>query len=163
MARGDAEFRHRADRGQRLAAKPQRADLQQVLVVEFGGGVAIHRQRQIGMGHAAAIVGDADPPPAAAIGENVDPAGAGVDGVLHQFLDHAGGTLDHFAGGDAVDDLFGKLADGHGLGNSRNERQFRGFCRLAGGQGARLSPLFTSDAFPGTLLNRRSRPSRVSP
>ena len=66
-------------------------------------------------GHAAAIVGDADPPPAAAIGEDVDPAGAGVDRVLHQFLDHAGRPLDHFAGGDAVDELFGKLADGHGI------------------------------------------------
>ena len=107
-------LRHRADRGQRLAAEPQRADLQQVLVVELGGGVAIHREREIGRGHAAAVVGDADPTPSAAIGEDVDPAGAGVDGVLDQFLDHAGGALDHFAGGDAVDDLFGKLADGHG-------------------------------------------------
>src|SRR5882762_4764037 len=44
---------------------------------------------------------------ATAVGENVDPAGAGVDGVFHQFLDHARGTFDHFAGGDAVDDLFG--------------------------------------------------------
>ena len=110
-----AELGDRADRGQRLAAKPQRADPQQVLVVEFGGGVAIHRQRQIAMGHAAAIVGNADPPPAAAIGENVDPARAGVDGIFHQLLDHARGTLDHLAGGDAIDDLFGKLADGHGL------------------------------------------------
>ena len=114
-------LRHRADRGQRLAAKPQRADPQQILVVELGGGVAVDRQRQIAMGHAAAVVGDADPPPAAAIGENVDPAGAGVDGVFHQFLDHARRTLDHFAGGDAVDDLFGELADGHGLDDSWNE------------------------------------------
>ena len=115
MTRGDAEFCHRADRGQCFAAKPERADLQQVLVVEFGGGVAIDRQRQVGRGHAAAIVGDADPPPAAAVSENVDPAGAGVDGVLHQFLDHARGPFDHLAGGDAVDDLFGKLADRHGF------------------------------------------------
>ena len=115
VAGGDAEFGDGADRGQRLAAEPERADPQQILVVELGGGVAVDRQRQIGMGHAAAIVGDADPPPAAAIGENVDPAGAGVDGVLDQFLDHARRTFDHLAGGDAVDDLFGKLADGHGV------------------------------------------------
>ena len=114
VARGDAELGDRADRGQRLAAKAQRADPQQILVVELGGGVAIDRERQIAIGHAAAVVGDADPPPAAAIGENVDPAGAGVDGVFHQFLDHAGRPLDHFAGGDAVDELFGELADGHG-------------------------------------------------
>jgi hypothetical protein len=31
---------------------------------------------------------------------------AGVDRVLHQFLDHARGTFDHPAGGDTVDDLF---------------------------------------------------------
>ena len=77
--------------------------------------MTIDREREIAIGHAAAVVGDADPPPAAAIGEDVDPAGAGVDGVLHEFLDHARGTLDHFAGGDAVDDLFGELADGHGV------------------------------------------------
>ena len=124
VAGGDAELRHRADRGQRLAAEPERADAQQILVVELGGGVAIDRQREVGVGHAAAVVGDADPPPAAAIGENVDPAGAGVDGVLDQFLDHARGTFDHLAGGDAVDDLFGQLADGHGFlfqGESRSD------------------------------------------
>jgi hypothetical protein len=42
-------LRHRADRGQRLAAKPERADLQQVLVVELGGGVAIDREREVAM------------------------------------------------------------------------------------------------------------------
>ncbi len=114
VAGRDAELRDGADRGQRLAAKPQRANPQQVLVVEFRGGMAIDRQREIGKGHAVAIIGDADPPPAATIGKNVDPAGAGIDGVFHQFLDHARGALDHFAGGDAVDDLFGELADGHG-------------------------------------------------
>ena len=114
VAGGDAEPRHRADRRQRLAAKAQRADAQQVLVVELRGGVAVHRDRKIGLGHAAAVVGDADPPPPAAVGEDVDPARAGVDRVLHQFLDHAGRPLHHFAGGDAVDDGFGQLADGHG-------------------------------------------------
>ena len=81
--------------------------------------MAVDGERKIGMGHAAAVVGDADPPPAAAIGENVDAAGAGVDGVFDQFLDHARGTFDHLAGGDAVDDLFGELADGHGTGLMR--------------------------------------------
>ena len=36
-----------------------------------------------------------------------DPAGSRVDGVFHQFLDHAGGSLHHLAGGDAVDQIFG--------------------------------------------------------
>ena len=77
--------------------------------------MAVDREREVAMGHAAAVVGDADPPPSAAVGEDVDPAGAGVDGVFNEFLDHARGAFDHLAGGDAVDDLFGKLADGHGL------------------------------------------------
>jgi hypothetical protein len=78
------------------------------------------------LGHAAAVVGDADAPPAAAIGEDVDAAGAGVDGVLDQFLHHARRTLDHLAGGDAVDDLFGELTDGHGrvYGSIRGFRSF---------------------------------------
>ena len=152
MARGDAESCHRADRGQRLAAKPERANPQQILVVELGGGVAIHRQRQIARVHAAAVVGDADPPPSAAIGEDVDPAGAGVDGVLHQLLDHARRSLDHFAGGDAVDDLFGELADGHGAGRlggggSPNLGAFAGW-REGGAANTppfrQLSPLFTA-------------------
>ena len=103
--------------------------------------MAIHCQRQIAVRHAAAVVGDADPPPAAAIGEDVDPAGAGVDGVLHQLLDHARGTLDHFAGGDAVDDLFGKLADGHGLELVEWSRNLGTFTVQREG-GGRLSPLF---------------------
>ncbi len=88
--------------------------------------MAVYRERQIGCGHAAAIVGNADPPPSAAIGKDVDPAGAGVDSVFNEFLDHARRTFDHLAGGDAVDDLFGELADGHGL-CSRYESGFSVF------------------------------------
>ena len=75
--------------------------------------MAVDREREIGRGHAAAVIGDDDLPPAAAVGEDVDPARAGIDRVLDQFLHHARGTFDHLAGGDAVDDLFGELADGH--------------------------------------------------
>src|SRR3569833_1485857 len=75
--------------------------------------MALDRECEIGRGHAAAIIRYGDLSPAAAIGEDVDPAGAGIDRVLDQFLDHARGTFDHLAGGDAVDDLFGKLAVGH--------------------------------------------------
>ena len=76
--------------------------------------MALDRQRQIGPRHALAVVGDADETAAAAVGEHVDAARAGIERVLDQFLDHARRTLDHLAGGDAVDDGFGKLADGHG-------------------------------------------------
>ena len=73
----------------------------------------LHRQREIGRGHALAVVGNPDEPPPAAIGEHVDAAGAGVERVLDQFLHHARRTFHHFAGGDAVDNRLGKLADRH--------------------------------------------------
>ena len=76
--------------------------------------MAFDREREVGARHALAVVGDADEAPAAAVGEHVDAACAGVERVLDQLLDHARRTLDHLAGGDAVDDGLGKLADGHG-------------------------------------------------
>ena len=51
---------------------------------------------------------------AAAVGDDLDAARAGVERVLDQLLDDARRPLDHLAGGDAVDDGFGELADGHG-------------------------------------------------
>src|ERR1700676_3421258 len=81
------------------------------------------------MGHAAAVVGDADPPRPAAIAENIDPAGAGIAGVLHEFLDHARGTFDHL-GWHAVDDLFGELADGYGSAFGVDSRHGRQSMRL---------------------------------
>ena len=76
--------------------------------------MALDGEHQIGLAHALAVVGDADEAAAAAVGEHVDAARAGIERVLDQFLDHARRTLDHLAGGDAVDDGFRKLADGHG-------------------------------------------------
>ena len=51
---------------------------------------------------------------------------AGVDRVLDQLLHHARRTFHHLAGGDAVDDLFGELADRHG----RNLVQRAGNCMV---------------------------------
>ena len=43
---------------------------------------------------------------------HVDARGAGIDGVFHQLLDHAGRPLDDLAGGDLVDQGLGELTDG---------------------------------------------------
>ncbi len=76
--------------------------------------MALDRERQIGARHAVAVVADADEAAAAAVGEDIDAARAGIERVFHKLLDHARRPLDHFAGGDAVDGGFGKLADRHG-------------------------------------------------
>ncbi len=114
VPRGDGQPRHRADRGQSLAAEAERVDGQQVVAFQLRGGVAVDAKRQIGARHALAVVGDADQPAAAAVGEHIDAGRAGIERVLDQFLDHARRPLDHFAGSDAIDDRFGQLADGHG-------------------------------------------------
>ena len=143
VARGDGQPRHRADRGQRLAAEAERADGEQVVAGELGGGVALDGEFEIGARHAGAVVGDADQPAAAAVGDDVDAAGAGIERVLDQLLDHARRPLDHLAGGDAVDDCFRQLADGHGgllLANSAATLAVRDGAGEA--QARALPPLF---------------------
>jgi hypothetical protein len=61
---------------------------------------------------AAAVVDDADQLAAAVFNLDDDVGGPGIEGVFDQFLDHRSGALDHLAGGDAVDQERGKLADG---------------------------------------------------
>src|SRR4051794_28347831 len=106
--------------------------------------MTIDREREIGRCHTATVVGDADFSSATAIGEDIDPAGAGIDGVFHQLLHHARRTLDHFAGSDAVDELFRELTDGHGFQSSETEGFTLGAFGLFGeagdGPNQRLSP-----------------------
>ena len=114
VARRDRKPRHSADRGQGLAAEAERSDGDKILVGKLRGGVPLDGEREVVTRHALAVVADADEPAAAAVGEHVDAACAGIECVLDQFLHHARRALDHLAGGDAVDHGFGELADGHG-------------------------------------------------
>src|SRR5262249_56284247 len=99
--------------GEGVAGEAERAAVQQIVVGQFGGGVALDRQRQILARHAGAVVADADQPAAAAVGDDLDARCAGVERVLHELFHHARRTLHHLARRDAVDDAFGELADGH--------------------------------------------------
>ena len=49
-------MRHRADGGQRLAAETERGDVEKIVVDELGGGMTLHRQRQVAGAHAGAVV-----------------------------------------------------------------------------------------------------------
>ena len=64
-------------------------------------------------GDAAAVVAHADQADAAFLQVDLDAARAGVERVLHQFLDHGRRPFDDLAGGDLVDQGVGELADGH--------------------------------------------------
>src|SRR5262245_39828774 len=80
----------------------------------------LDRERKIGARHAGAVVGDANEPPPAAVGHDLDTRRTGIERVLDQLLDRARRPLDHFAGGDAVDDGLGELTHGHGTSLIRN-------------------------------------------
>ena len=110
-AAGEGQPRHRPEAGQRLAAKAEAADRQQVRAVDLRGRVPGQRQRQVGGRHPAAIVGDPDQPLAATRDGHLDAPGAGVERVFHQFLDRRGRAFDHLAGGDAVRRRLVELAD----------------------------------------------------
>ena len=121
-AGGAAEHAHlgyRGDRGQRLAAEPERGHALELLERgDLAGGVARERQRQLGGGDAAAVVGHHDAPDAALLDAQAHAACAGVDGVLEQLAYHRGRALDHFTGGDLADQPVGEQGDGaHGGGS----------------------------------------------
>ncbi len=75
--------------------------------------MALDRQRQLVGAEPDAVVGDQDARKPAAVGLDLDPPRAGVDGVLDQLLDRARRPLDHLSGGDAADQLGRKATDRH--------------------------------------------------
>ena len=76
-ARFEQQPRHRSDGGQRFAAKPERRDGKQVFdVAQLAGGVALEGQQRVVAQHAAAVVGDADQAPAAALDIDANVGGA---------------------------------------------------------------------------------------
>jgi len=111
-AGGDGEPGGGADRGQRLAAETECVDVDQVVVGQLGGCVALHGKRQFGAGHAMAVIADLDAVDAAAFQRDGDPGGARIECVLDQLLHRGGGAFDHLAGGDAVHRGLGEDANG---------------------------------------------------
>src|SRR5262249_43196731 len=97
-------------------------------------GVALDRQREVRPSHAGAVVGNADEPPAAAVGQHVDLAGAGVERILDEFLDRTRGPLHHLAGGNAVDGGSIELADRHGQAATQGGGGRRGGGGVEGGE-----------------------------
>ncbi len=82
-----------------------RADAEQVVgPADFAGGVAGDGQRQVVGVNPRAVVGDADQlgPPFEDV--DFDAGGERIEAVFQQLLDDAPRTLDHFAGGNLIDD-----------------------------------------------------------
>ena len=113
MARGHGQAGNGADGGERLAAKAEAADVEQIVLGELGRAMALDRQRQLLAGNAAAVVVDADQGLAARRRRHGDARRACVQRVLDQLLDHAGRPLDHLACRDLVDRVVAQLPDRH--------------------------------------------------
>src|SRR5690606_6283189 len=97
------EAGHGGDAGQGLAAEAQGGDRFEVVEIgDLAGGVAAEGQGQIIGLDAGAIVPHPDQLDTPSVDVDVDAPGTGIQAVFHQFLDHRGGTLHHFAGGDLV-------------------------------------------------------------
>ena len=102
----ELEARHRRDRGQRLAAEPERPYADQVGgLADLARGVA--RQRQLGVrpAHPRTVVAHPDQALPAVLDLDPDRARTGVERVLDQLLDDRRRSLDHLARGDLVGDL----------------------------------------------------------
>ena len=105
-AQGD--FRHGGDGGQGLPAEAETEDVVQVLSrSQLGGGVALEAQDGVVRGEAAAVVDDLDEGASGIADHHLHVRRAGVHGILHKFLHHGSGALDHLSRGDHIRDILG--------------------------------------------------------
>jgi hypothetical protein len=115
MPRDDFEPRHRRDRRQCLTAKAKRRDGAEIVGGRYlAGRMTGQRQPQLGGGDAAAIIAHAREAHAARFDFHLHALRAGVEAVLHQFLDDGCRPLDDLAGRDLIDELVFEDADRHG-------------------------------------------------
>ena len=82
----------------------------QIVIGQFGRGMALHRQGEVISIHADAVVSDFDTIHATAIDGDRDACGAGIQRVFRQFSRSSSGTFDNFASRDAVDGGFRQQA-----------------------------------------------------
>jgi hypothetical protein len=73
--------------------------------------VAFEGKESVVADHAATVVSDADKAAATGFDFDADVSSSGIEGVLQEFFDDGGGTVDDFAGGDLVGDLVGENSD----------------------------------------------------
>ncbi len=103
---------NRADARQRLAAKPESGDAQQVVDgSELAGGMASEGADGIVARHSLAVVDDGDQRGSGLLEVDQNARRAGVERILDQLLDHRGRSFDDFASSDLVGDDVGQNLD----------------------------------------------------
>ena len=111
-ARGHGDLRDRGDGSQRLAAKAQRAQVEQVVgPSDLAGRVALKGHAHVLAPDTAAVVRDAQIADPALADLDRDGARPRVDAVLDQLLDRCGRALHDLARCDLADDVGVQLAN----------------------------------------------------
>ena len=109
----DGQPTHRANGGQRLAAKPQGADIKQIAVRDFRGGMALNGQDQVILSHAMAIVRDGNERAPALANGDIDLRAARINCIFDQLLDGGCGTFDDLARSDLINERWVKKTNCH--------------------------------------------------
>ena len=106
--------------GQGLPAEAHGREREQVVRrTQFGCRMPTEAGFGIRRRHPAAVIGYNDAVAARILQLDHDAARTGIEGILHQFLDHRRRPLHHLTGGDLVGHVFGQPAD-HGFRRSRH-------------------------------------------
>ena len=106
---GDGTYRR-----QRLAAKSEcRHRFQISKRCNLAGRMARQRDTEIILAHARAIVAHADKANAATLNIDLDTVCTSVETILDKLFDDRGRTLDHFAGGNLIDEFVRQNPDRH--------------------------------------------------
>ena len=92
-------LRHGSYRGQRLAAKTHGVQVEEVVGLSyFRSGMPLEREAGIGGRHALPVVYHLNRGAPGIHHDDIDMAGTGIEGILHQFLHHRSRPLYHLAG-----------------------------------------------------------------
>ena len=95
--------------GKGLAPESHRGEGEEVSgLTDLARSMTLERQAGIGLTHPTAVVDNLEAGASGIDGNDINAAGTGIYGVLHQFLDQRGGTLDDFACSNLVGDTIGK-------------------------------------------------------
>ena len=132
-SRDEPERGHGGDCREGLAAKAVAVDVHEVATsIQLASRVAFQRQARVRGPHPAAVIGHRDAVSPTPANFQPDPAGAGIQGVFHQFLHHRGGTFHDLPRRDTIHQSVGQALNPRGTPGC-----FRDHQRPPGARGTR--------------------------
>ena len=107
-AGAEGHLRHGGDGSQGFAAEAEGEDVVEVFGrSQFAGGVPLEAEHGVVGRHAAAVVDDLDEGSAGILHHDPDVRRSGIHRILHEFLHHGSGALDHLSRSNHVGNILG--------------------------------------------------------